>query len=343
MIGPRLAGLVLAGVLAACAQPQKAESTPPGPVPADGTIRVIATPVGLNRDNPAQNQLGELTYAGGVVLTSSYTARLHGLSGIDVAADGRSFVAVSDEGDLVRGRIALDATGRLVGIEDVRLSPLKGENGRLLQGKDEGDAEAITLLPGGGFAVSFERDHRILAFERADAPGRLVVRFAQGDPGFRLDDNGGVEALAVEGDSLVAGTEGGQIRTLAGGRLTPPAWAPEPPLGFSLTGLDSLAGGDWLAVYRAYDPLLGARAVIARLPQARCIRAPCEAPHGRIDLARLASPLTVDNFEAISAVPLTGGGWRIYLLSDDNFQTRQRTLLMAFDWAPNRSGAAGGR
>lgn len=343
MIAPRFAGLALAAVLCACAQPKKADSTPRGPVPADGTIRVLATPVALNRENPAQTRLGQLTYAGGVALTSPDTERLHGLSGLDVAADGRSFIAISDDGDLVRGRIALDPAGHLIGIEDVRLSPLKGENGQPLQGKEEGDAEAVTLLAGGGFAVSFERDHRVLAFDRPDAPARLVVRFAQGDPGFRLDDNGGVEALAAEDDSLIAGTEGGQIRTLAGDRLTSPASGPEPPSGFSLTGLDAVAGGDWLAVYRAYDPFLGARAVIAVLPRARCIRPPCEAAHGRVDLARLASPLTVDNFEAISAVPLAGGGWRIYLLSDDNFQARQRTLLMAFDWTPHRTGAASGR
>ncbi|MGZ8371026.1 MAG: esterase-like activity of phytase family protein, partial [Caulobacteraceae bacterium] len=261
------------------------------------------------------------------------TSRLHGLSGLDIAADGRSFTAISDEGDLVQGRIDLDADGRLSGLSNVKLSPLRGEDGQPFQSKDEADAEDVTLLPGGGFAVSFERDHRILAYAKANGPGQLVFRANGSEPGFKLAENSGMEALTAEGDALIAGTESGDIRAIVKGALTAPAWAPSPPGGYNLTGLDALEGGDWIGLYRAYDPIRGARAVIAWLPQARCIRAPCEAPHGLIELARLDRPLTVDNFEAIAAVPLAGDrGWRIYILSDDNFSEGQRTLLLAFDW-----------
>ena len=48
---------------------------------------------------------------------------------------------------------------------------------------------------------------------------------------------------------------------------------------------------------------------------------------------RLRRPLTVDNFEGISVVRRRGGV-RFYILSDDNFSTEQRTLLLAFDWTP---------
>ena len=43
-----------------------------------------------------------------------------------------------------------------------------------------------------------------------------------------------------------------------------------------------------------------------------------------------------DPFEAIAAVPAKDGSVRFYLLSDDNFQSSQRTLLLAFDWKPAR-------
>ena len=59
---------------------------------------------------------------------------------------------------------------------------------------------------------------------------------------------------------------------------------------------------------------------------------------GRVDrqkrpelLAEIAAPLAVDNFEGVAAVRAPDGGVRLYIVSDDNFSPRQRTLLLAFD------------
>ncbi|HEX8231973.1 MAG TPA: esterase-like activity of phytase family protein [Caulobacteraceae bacterium] len=302
-------------------------------VPADGSIRVIAKAVPLNPENPRQTRVGRLTYAGGVELSSPDTSRLHGVSGIDVEPDGRTFVAVTDEGDLVQGRLRLTQAGRLVGVEQVTLRPLGGEDGRPLQGKQEADAEDITLLPGGGFAVSFERDHRVLAYAGTKARALFRAGSAKARE-MGLSENGGLEALTHDGSGMFAGSEAGAVWAIRGGAATGPNLAPEPPRGFSLTGLDAAAGPDWIGVYRAFSLFGGMRAVIAALPAPRCIRAPCEAPHGLIELARLAAPLTVDNFEGVAATPRPGGGWRFYIVSDDNFSPRQRTLLLAFDWSP---------
>ena len=42
--------------------------------------------------------------------------------------------------------------------------------------------------------------------------------------------------------------------------------------------------------------------------------------------------MTVDNIEGVAVAPRPGGVQRFYLISDDNFASNQRTLLMAFDW-----------
>ena len=47
-------------------------------------------------------------------------------------------------------------------------------------------------------------------------------------------------------------------------------------------------------------------------------------------LVELSLPSTVDNFEGIAAAP-HGDGVRLYILSDDNSNAAQRTLLLAFD------------
>ena len=42
----------------------------------------------------------------------------------------------------------------------------------------------------------------------------------------------------------------------------------------------------------------------------------------------------MDNFEGLAALPGKAGVVRFYLISDDNFSSSQRTLLLAFDWKP---------
>jgi len=48
----------------------------------------------------------------------------------------------------------------------------------------------------------------------------------------------------------------------------------------------------------------------------------------------VAAPLSVDNFEGLGVVQRPDGGFRFYLISDDNASASQRTLLLAFDWRP---------
>ena len=51
---------------------------------------------------------------------------------------------------------------------------------------------------------------------------------------------------------------------------------------------------------------------------------------GAWTVARVARPLTVDNFEGLDARPGAPGESLLYLLSDDNFDNQQRTLLQLF-------------
>src|SRR5439155_17236546 len=158
------AALALALVLAACAPaPAALHNGPARPVPADGSIRIVATPLPLNPKNPAQDRIGDFVFAGAVQLTSPDTTLLGGLSDLKVAADG-SLVAETDEGALVRAQIVLDDKGRLIGLDHARISLLKGLNGQPLPGKAEADAEGVAAWPNGDLMISFERDDRIWVY-----------------------------------------------------------------------------------------------------------------------------------------------------------------------------------
>ena len=310
--------------LAACAQQTLA--LPAAPLPAGPTIAIAATPVPLNPADPSQDRIGDFHYAGGLVLSSADTARFHGLSDMAIRK-GVDLTAVSDEGDLLKARLVLDKAGRLVGLEGARISALSGLDGKPLQGKLESDSEGMALLANGDMLISFEQRHRIWLYPADGSPPREAPA-----PDATFPPNGGMEALGpapeLGPDAYVAGgEESGQTWTcrLSGG-CTPGPTIAKPPE-FGLVAVTRLPQGRTAWLLRAWDPVRGNRVTLT-------IHDAQGAEVGRLDLAR---PLTIDNFEAVAAVPAKDGAVRFYLLSDDNFQSSQRTLLLAFDWTPARS------
>ncbi|MCX7587558.1 esterase-like activity of phytase family protein [Phenylobacterium sp. 58.2.17] len=309
--------------LAACAQ--QAPALPSAPRPAGPAIAVAAAPVPLNPADPAQDRIGDFRYAGGLVLSSADTARFHGLSDMAIR-NGVDLTAVSDEGDLLKARLVLDK-GRLVGLEGARISALPGLDGKPLQGKLESDSEGMALLASGDMLISFEQRHRIWLYPADGSPPREAPA-----PDASFPANGGMEALGPAPDLgpdvyLAGGETSGQTWTcrLSAGCTAGPVIAK--PLEFGLVALTRLPQGRTAWLLRAWDPVRGNRVILT-------IQDAQGAEVGRLDLAR---PLTIDNFEALAAVPAKDGAVRFYLLSDDNFQSSQRTLLLAFDWTPARS------
>lgn len=307
-------------MLAACA-PADAP-LPRKPVAADGTIRIAAKALPLHPDKPDEARIGRFTYAGGAALTSEDTARLHGFSDLLVEPDGR-MLALSDEGDLLEARLVLDRAGRLAGITGARIRPLVGPDGQPLPGKLEADSEGLARLPTGDLLVSFEQRHRIWVYPADGGPPREAPA-----PQAEFPGNGGMEALSADPAAgpdayLAGGEDGAQLFAcrLSGG-CAPAGAVERPGREFGLVALRRLPEGRTAYLLRAFDPLRGNRIVLK-----------IDGPQGEIDRLELARPLTVDNFEALAAVPIRGG-MRFYLLSDDNFQKIQRTILMGFDWRP---------
>jgi len=311
-----------AGLLAACAA---APALPAHPQPADGAVAIDARPVPLNPQAPRQDRVGAFVYAGGLELASRDTSRLHGLSDLKIWPDGR-LLAVSDEGDLLDARLTLDAAGRPAGLAEARLNPLRGEDGSPLSaaGKNEADAEGIAELADGTRLVSLERDDRILAYPPGGGPPRRAPALDEKFP-FNL----GMEALAADPAAgpdayLVGGEASG--RTWACRLSSPCVEGPtvEKPQDAGLSAMAALPGGRRAYLLRAFSPLQGVRVWLRVV----------DASGATLDEIKLAAPLTADNFEGLAALPRPGGSVRFYLISDDNFSSLERTLLLAFDWRP---------
>lgn len=319
-----LAAVAAALALSACA------TAVPAPIWTGGATGWTAAeaevrPIGLGIPGGAMLAEG-VRFAGGVELVLDPDSPLHSLSDLKLV-DGDDFVSVSDAGDLVRGRLRLDAAGRLEGMDSLRYRRLTLTDGSPIADKADGDAEALFLDSDGDLAVAFERRHRLWSYGPLEAPIHPTP-LASPDIAFPLND--GMEGVsAAPGGWRVAGESGGvwdcaprDCRVVA----APPA-EPIPDSDYRITGMDRDPGGDgfWV-IERRFRPPVDVRGRIRRM-----------APDGTLGpvLVELSLPSTVDNFEGIAAVR-HGDGVRLYILSDDNNNAAQRTLLLAFDVRPVR-------
>ena len=323
----RLASAAVAAALAlsACA------TAVPAPVWTGGQTGWTAAeaevrPVGLGLPGGAM-LAGGVRFAGGVELVLDPDSPLHSLSDLKLV-DRHDFVSVSDAGDLVRGRLRLDRAGRLEGLDSLRWRRLTLTDGSPIADKADGDAEGLFLGPDGGLAVSFERRHRLWSYGPLEAPATRPRPLPTPEVVFPLND--GMEGISIApGGWRVAGESGGVWDCAARGCREVVAAPPQPvpDSDYRITGMDREPDGDgfWV-VERRFRPPVDVRGRIRRM-----------APDGTLGpvLVELSLPSTVDNFEGIAAVR-QGDAVRLYILSDDNNNPGQRTLLLAFDVRPVR-------
>ena len=319
--------LVLVLLLAACMQGRSGE------LPEQWrALQITATPIDLGVE-----QIGRLRFRGGLVLTSDGD-EFGGLSGLEVL-DGNRVLIMNDDAEWFEAQLVLDAAGSLVGFTDLRHALMLNERGEWFPSKATGDSEGLTQLLDGRFAGSFEGTQSIRIFDmNRDGP------FGPSDFGPLLagtEDlplNAGLEAIVTLSDgSLLVGAEGGERPTTPLWRVSLNATTPTEPLigfplrdGFSLTGLDRAPDGGIVAVERFYAPVIGARARIAYFPES-ALDAPGDVLPNVEILGEIAPPMPVDNFEGIATARNADGTTRIYIVSDDNYNVRQRTLIYAFD------------
>lgn len=334
--------LLIPALLALVASPASRAAEPQSPitVTAPSSVKsalrpivVTATPIPLDPSDPRHEQVGRLRYLGGLVLTSS-DPRFGGLSGMRFTGPLR-LLGVGDGGHWLSLQLR-EADGRLVGVDAAGIAMIRGPQREPLKGKTYVDAEALEI-GSDGLAVAFEREHRIWRYDGINSGARATA-FPDEQWLAALPGNAGIEAMARVGKGIwlymaeATTAEGRQEGLLTKTGLAR-AYAPvEVPTrrGFRPTDVQALDEAHVLILSRRFDPIAGTEVAldIVGVDARRLQLGPVES------VAALAGPpLNLDNMEAL-AVRREGDRTFVYIGSDDNFSSLQRTLLMKFELLP---------
>lgn len=298
-------------------------------------IELTATPVECNEANPEQKINGKLKCLSVFQLTS-VDDDFGGISGLGHTYSHKMrhiLPFITDNG--YQGKIALDSNHhiksnslflfKLIGLpKDIDL-------------KKAGDAEAISQGQEHIF-IAFEQQHRIIAyhggplFKSLPLPANIDV----------LQANGGLETMEALSDGRLllmaehptrkTGQHFGWIGTAP--KDDPLAFTYEtrliaPPKGYSPTDATELPNGDVLVLLRRFTPIDGISAKFWRIKKSMLDES---GPITGEVIATLAPPLTVDNMEGIAVIDVSKDGNPIIaVISDDNFNSFQRTLLLIFE------------
>lgn len=330
---------------------------PPAP-PANITITLHPL-IGFHRLLPMQRVFGSLEFLKGYVLTSPDPA-FGGISGVRALDAGRRFVAVTDSGYWLSFDVTQDANTAITSLKTATIAAMRDQKGQAYRKKAAADAEslALTLPPHQKFVVSFEGDHRLLVWQSPlenamrTSPKPFVSSSLFEHIRKKLSYNSGIEALAFApentpyaGDLFLFSEKIFLSKDPAGNvlswgwrlsRTKTSSYALADSLyiaqksGFQITDAHFLPNGDLILLERSVG-----------FPRFRLRRIPQETLEKKnanektpLDGETLLSAdfllYNADNMEALAIHTDADGNAILTILSDDNHQPWQKTLLLQF-------------
>ncbi|MFC4291425.1 esterase-like activity of phytase family protein [Sphingorhabdus arenilitoris] len=289
---------------------------------------IALRPLALDVNDSDRRTVGALTFLRAWELGSG-NSDFGGISAL-VALPGGRFMGVSDAGALIGFGLTRDDKA-----DRPFIAALPGAVGPNISYEDR-DSEGIAYdRETGRFWVSYEAKHMIRRFTPsfarisgkftapemkkwgANSGGEALVRLADGrfilfSEGMDLPD-GSYQALFFSGDPVEAGTSHF-------------SFGYRPPSGYKATDATLLPDGRILILTRRVSFPDGFTAKLVLLDPSDIAKE--EAITGTV-IATLAPPLLVDNMEGLTTTQ-ENGRIIVWMISDNNFNAWQRTLLMKF-------------
>jgi hypothetical protein len=283
--------------------------------------------------DPSRIRFGDLIFRGGLKLSSSYD-HFGGISALHIRRDGAWFLAATDRGYWLHGRIVYD-DGQPTGIADAEMKPFLGP-----EGKPEArwDVESIAL-DGSILYAGVERINSIFRFDYG-RPGLLARGRPLAVPSAikKWPRNQSLEAMVfvpkghwLEGTLIVlserALDESGNAQALLIGGPMPGIFAVKRSGGYDISDAALLPCGDILLLERKYSFERHSSMRIRRIAL-QTIK-PGVVADGPV-LIEADKNFQIDNMEAISVHRNSSGEIIFTLMSDDNFSSAQRTIMLQF-------------
>jgi hypothetical protein len=301
-----------------------------------GPVAIKATPITSfdNRD-PSKTRFGTLEFRGGLVLSSQDEA-FGGISAIHIESDGAHFLAATDQGSWLRGRIEY-REGRPAGIADAEMAPILGADGKPLASHGWYDVESLAERDGSVY-IGIERVEQVVQFNyRRD--GLLARGHAISVPAeFKtFAYNKSLECLVAPREGAFAGeliavTEhsldnAGNLRSFVLGGEHTTHFSAKRSDDFDVSDCAILSPDDLLLLERRFSPARGVAMRIRRISLAE-VKADAVVDGPAMIEADLG--FQIDNMEGIAIHRSAAGETIVTLVSDDNFSVLQRTLLLQF-------------
>ncbi len=287
----------------------------------------------LHQKDFSVTRAGKLIWRGWLKIWSQ-DPRFGGLSSILVRRDGNGMVSLTDKGYWITARLRYDTGGELVGIGNGAIGSLIDPKGRRIARTSRGDAESLARL-GAALVVGLEgRRHRLWLYPPGAHPFARPPRRLATPSALRLARiNGGIEAMTE--------LPRGRLLIVAEKYPKPPAdfhaWLFDGRKGqprsytrhglFHPVGAAALPSGDVVVLERRFTWIGGVASRIVRLTMAQIESG---GVLKGVEIAALAPPQVMENFEGIDTRPGPDGAALIYLIADDNFNAAQSTLLLMF-------------
>ncbi|MDO6965485.1 esterase-like activity of phytase family protein [Rhizobium alvei] len=282
-------------------------------------------------------RFGKLEFLGGLVMATT-GGELGAISSIRLLPDREHFIAIMDTGHWATGRIERDPQGRLSGIGTFAIHTMVPDTNSARQDHESMDAEGMVLARDRIY-VSFERDHRILAYPYPgfeDSAPVASERPVTG--GVKLRGNGGIEALlAAPADSALAGSlffvaertydeKGNFVAGIHSGPLKG-NFRVRRSGDYDVTDGVVLDDGTFLLLERKFGLKSGIGMRIRRFSIADV------KPDALIDgevLLEADFSHQIDNMEGLDAFRTDDGALHLIVTSDDNHSLLERNLMLEF-------------
>lgn len=288
-------------------------------------IMVKASELRRDQSFEAAQASGRVRFEGGWALTSDFKD-FGGFSGLIIDDESKNLLAISDKGDWWQAPFDAQSS----------VPPMSGTVQRFSFGakaaKIDLDAESLIKF-NGGYLVSFEHNHRLeFVSEIGAAPSKPLLSNIDFSG---ISGNGGMEAIAhLETGQVLAFSEKGLN---GAGHLQ--AWLVsadnvqtlkfQPPKNFSPTDAAVMPNGDVLVLMRHFSAIDGVAIKVLVIKADDIIAGAVLTGQ---EVLHLTPEFTVDNMEGLDVVALDADTIRLVMISDDNFNPLQRTLLMMFDY-----------